>query len=438
MNNLESLKNKIFDLTEEYTKLQYQNNNFIPGKTVIPPSGKVVDSLEIKMIIESALDGWFTADKFNLLFEKKLANFLKVRKLITTTSGSSANLLAFMALTSEQLGDRAIKKGDEFITVAGGFPTTVNPAIQFGAIPVFVDLDIKTHNIDVTQLGKALSKKTKAVILAHSLGNPFNLRVVVDFCKKNNLWLIEDNCDSLGAKYNNQYTGTFGDIGTLSFYPAHHITMGEGGAVFSNSPKIMKIAESFRDWGRDCFCPPGKDNTCGKRFKWDLGDLPKGYDHKYIYAHNGFNLKITEMQAALGYAQLNKLEQFINTRNSNFDYLKSKLLPLSEYFILPEPAENSSPSWFGFLITIKEDAQIKRNDLVKFLDEYKIGTRNLFAGNLIRQPYFKNINYRVINNLDNTDYIMNNSFWVGIYPGISCEMLDYVAAKIKDFIDRKS
>ena len=438
MIKLESLKNKIFHLTEEYTKLQYQNNNFIPGKTVIPPSGKVVDSLEIKMIIESALDGWFTADKFNLLFEKKLANFLKVRKLITTTSGSSANLLAFMALTSEQLGDRAIKKGDEFITVAGGFPTTVNPAIQFGAIPVFVDLDIKTHNIDVTQLGKALSKKTKAVILAHSLGNPFNLRVVVDFCKKNNLWLIEDNCDSLGAKYNNQYTGTFGDIGTLSFYPAHHITMGEGGAVFSNSPKIMKIAESFRDWGRDCFCPPGKDNTCGKRFKWDLGDLPKGYDHKYIYSHNGFNLKITEMQAALGYAQLNKLEQFINTRNSNFDYLKSKLLPLSEYFIFPEPAENSSPSWFGFLITIKEDSQIKRNDLVKFLDEYNIGTRNLFAGNLIRQPYFKNINYRVINNLENTDYIMNNSFWVGIYPGISYEMLDYVAAKIKDFIDMKS
>ena len=314
-----------------------------------------------------------------------------------------------------------------------GFPTTVNPIMQFGAIPVFVDIDISTHNIDVSLIESAISDKTKAIMVAHSLGNPFNLTKVLDICKKNNLWLIEDNCDSLGSKYNNQFTGTFGHIGTLSFYPAHHITMGEGGAVFTNDPVLKKAIESFRDWGRDCYCAPGKDNTCGKRFNWKLGSLPEGYDHKYTYSHNGYNLKVTDMQAACGLAQLDKLEYFIQKRKDNFNYLYNKLKSIEEYVILPKPTEGSEPSWFGFLITLKENCGFQRVDLLKYLDQYKIGTRLLFAGNLTKQPYMENETYRVASDLKNTDYVMNNSFWIGVYPGLTDEMLDFVVTKLETF-----
>jgi CDP-6-deoxy-D-xylo-4-hexulose-3-dehydrase len=430
-------KQKILDLVDEFAKLKYVKQTFIPGDTIIAPAGKVIDGAELKNMVEASLDGWLTTGRFNKAFEIKLANYLGVRFLITTNSGSSANLLAFLALTSPMLGNRSIKKGDEVITVASGFPTTVNPILQFGAVPVFVDIDIETHNIDVTKVEKALSKKTKAVMLAHSLGNPFNLKVILEICKKYNLWLIEDNCDSLGSRYNNQLTGTFGDIATLSFYPAHHITMGEGGAVFTNNPTLKKIITSIRDWGRDCYCQTGKDNTCKKRFGWKLGDLPEGYDHKYIYSHLGFNLKITDMQAACGLAQLDKLESFIQKRKDNFNYLKNKLKSCENFFLLPIATENSDPSWFGFLITIKVESKINRLDLLKYLDQNKIGTRLLFAGNLIKQPYMKGLNYRVSGKLKNTDLAMSNSFWLGIFPGIKKDQLDYVSEKIKLFLKKK-
>lgn len=431
---LEQLKKEIIEKVSEYGKLKYSTNPFVAQETVIPPSGKVLDENELVHMVDASLDGWLTTGRFNEEFEKKLANFLGVKYLLTTNSGSSANLLAFSALTSDQLGDRAIKPGDEVITVAGGFPTTVNPMMHYGVTPVFVDLDLATHNIDVTQLENAYSPKVKAIMIAHSLGNPFNLKAILDFCKKYNLWLIEDNCDALGSKYNGQLTGTFGDIGTLSFYPAHHITMGEGGAVFTQNAKLKKIIESFRDWGRDCYCQPGKDNTCGKRFNWQLGDLPQGYDHKYTYSHMGFNLKITDMQAACGLAQLDKLESFIQARKDNFDYLKAKLQSCEDFIHLPEATENSDPSWFGFLITLKENAGVSRVDFLKYLDQNKIGTRLLFAGNLTKQPYMKNRQYRIVGNLDNTDYIMNNSFWIGVYPGLNKEMLDYVIMHIETFL----
>ena len=431
---LEKLKKEIIEKVSDYGKLKYKNNSFVAQETVIPPSGKVLDENELVYMVDASLDGWLTTGRFNEEFEKKLANFLGVKHLLTTNSGSSANLLAFSALTSNLLGDRAIQPGDEVITVAGGFPTTVNPMMHYGITPVFVDLDLVTHNIDVTQLENAYSPKVKAIMIAHSLGNPFNLKAVLEFCKKYNLWLIEDNCDALGSKYNGQLTGTFGDIGTLSFYPAHHITMGEGGAVFTQNAKLKKIIESFRDWGRDCYCQPGKDNTCGKRFNWQLGDLPQGYDHKYTYSHMGFNLKITDMQAACGLAQLDKLESFIQARKDNFDYLKENLQSCKEFIHLPEATENSDPSWFGFLITLKENAGVSRVDFLKYLDQNKIGTRLLFAGNLTKQPYMKNRQYRIVGNLDNTDYIMNNSFWIGAYPGLNKEMLDYVIMHIETFL----
>ena len=434
LEKIEQLKKEIIDKVSEYGKLKYSINPFVANESVIPPSGKVLDENELVHMVDASLDGWLTTGRFNEEFEKKLANFLGVKHLLTTNSGSSANLLAFSALTSDQLGDRAIKPGDEVITVAGGFPTTVNPMMHYGVTPVFVDLDLATHNIDVTQLENAYSPKVKAIMIAHSLGNPFNLKAILDFCKKYNLWLIEDNCDALGSKYNNQLTGTFGDIGTLSFYPAHHITMGEGGAVFTQNAKLKKIIESFRDWGRDCYCQPGKDNTCGKRFNWQLGDLPQGYDHKYTYSHIGFNLKITDMQAACGLAQLDKLESFIQARKDNFDYLKAKLQSCEDFIYLPEATENSNPSWFGFLITLKENAGVNRVDFLKYLDQNKIGTRLLFAGNLTKQPYMKNRQYRIVGNLENTDYIMNNSFWIGVYPGLSKEMLDYVIMHIETFL----
>jgi CDP-6-deoxy-D-xylo-4-hexulose-3-dehydrase len=434
INEIQKITRNILEQVDKFSAIKYQKTSFIAGETPIPASGKVIDSHELKMMTEACLDGWLTTGRFNNEFEKKLANYLGVKHLITTNSGSSANLLAFTALTSSHLGDRSIKPGDEVITVAGGFPTTVNPIILNQAIPVFVDLDLKTHNIDVNQLEYAYSPKVKALMIAHSLGNPFNLRVVLDFCRRHNLWLIEDNCDALGSRYNGQLTGTFGDIGTLSFYPAHHITMGEGGAVFTQNKQLKKILESFRDWGRDCYCEPGKDNTCGKRFDWQLGDLPHGYDHKYTYSHMGFNLKITDMQAACGLAQLDKLDQFVIARKENFKYLKNKLKSCEDYLLLPEPTDDSDPSWFGFLITIKENNLFQRLDLIRYLDQHKIGTRLLFAGNLLKQPYMKNINYRIVGDLKNTDYIMNNSFWVGVFPGLTNEMLDYIVEKIETFV----
>jgi CDP-6-deoxy-D-xylo-4-hexulose-3-dehydrase len=409
-------------------------NKFIPGETYISPSGKMVGFKEMSLMTEAALDCWLTSGRFEKEFSKKLAKFLGVKHLITVNSGSSANLVAFSTLTSPKLGDRAVRKGDEVISVAAGFPTTVNPIIQFGAIPVFVDVDANTHNIDVTKIEAAITPRTKAIMLAHSLGNPFNLEFVSAICKKYGLWLIEDCCDALGSMYNGKLVGTFGDIGTLSFYPAHHITMGEGGAVFTNHFELKQIAESFRDWGRDCYCDPGKDNTCRKRFCWALGDLPYGYDHKYTYSHLGYNLKITDMQAACGLAQLEKLSDFISARKSNFKILYELLEPMEDILQLPEATKGSDPSWFGFPITIRKDSNIDRLKLLLHLDNQKVGTRLLFAGNLVRQPYMKNLEYKVSGSLENTDHIMNNTFWIGLHPSLTEEMLNYSASQIKRFI----
>ena len=434
MSTTEAIRQQIAGLVQQYADIQYAEKSFVGGQTVIPPSGKVLDANELKLMVEASLDGWLTTGRFNAAFEKRLADYLGVKFLLTTNSGSSANLLAFSALTSPKLGDRAIKQGDEVIGVAAGFPTTVNPILQFGAVPVFVDIEIATHNIDVTKIEAAISPKTKAIMLAHSLGNPFNLKVVMEICRKHNLWLIEDNCDALGSRFGGQLTGTFGDIGTLSFYPAHHITMGEGGAVFTNNAELKLIIESFRDWGRDCYCAPGKDNTCNKRFCWKLGNLPEGYDHKYTYSHLGYNLKITDMQAACGLAQMDKLEGFVQARKDNFAYLKTRLQSCAAFLELPEATENSDPSWFGFLMTIKPEANIRRVDLINYLDQHKVGTRLLFAGNLTRQPYMIGRNFRISGELTNTDMVMNNSFWIGVYPGLTTEMLDYACEKIEAFL----
>ncbi len=430
----DQIRKAISKLVDEYAAIEFAAKPFIPGSTIIPPSGKLIDAREIKNMVEASLDGWLTTGRFNALFEKKLADYIGVRYLITVNSGSSANLVAFSTLTSPKLGKRAIQKGDEVIGVAAGFPTTVNPIVQFGAIPVFVDVDAQTHNIDVTKLEAALSPKTKAVMLAHSLGNPFNLDAVVAFCKKHQLWLVEDCCDALGSMYQGKMVGTFGDIGTLSFYPAHHITMGEGGAVFTNSLELKQIAESFRDWGRDCYCPPGKDNTCGKRFCWKLGDLPEGYDHKYTYSHLGYNLKITDMQAACALAQLDKLDDFIRARKTNFKFLKERLKTCEEFLQLPEATPNSDPSWFGFPITVKENSPVSRLDLLTYLDQQKIGTRLLFAGNLVRQPSMEGAQYRISGDLTNTDRVMNQTFWVGVQPALTQEMLEYVCTQIETYL----
>jgi CDP-6-deoxy-D-xylo-4-hexulose-3-dehydrase len=383
-------------------------------------------------MVAASLDGWLTTGRFNTLFEKGLAEFLGVKYCLSVNSGSSANLVAFNTLTSHKLGDRAIKKGDEVIGVAAGFPTTVNPIIQFGAVPVFVDVDIQTHNINVDLIEAAITPKTKAIMLAHALGNPFNVGIVKEICDKHNLWLIEDTCDALGAEFNGQKCGTFGDIGTLSFYPAHHMTMGEGGAVFMNNPELKAIAESFRDWGRDCYCPPGCDNTCGCRFEQKHGDLPYGYDHKYVYSHSGYNLKITDMQAACGLAQLGKLEYFIEKRRSNYTYLRNKLESLTDFIHLPIPTPNSNPSWFGFPITLKDDCGVSRVDVTKFLDSHKIGSRLLFAGNLLKQPYFKDVEYRVVGDLTHTEKTMNDTFWVGVQPALDEVHFDFIAEKLEE------
>ncbi len=433
MKTPETLRSEIAELVQEYADLQYTEKIFKPGRSVIPPSGKVIGATELKYMVDASLDGWLTTGRFNRRFEKELSEFIGIKHLITVNSGSSANLIAFTTLTSPKLGSRAIKKGDEVIGVAAGFPTTVNPILQFGATPVFVDVDLTTHNVNADLIEAAITPKTKAIMLAHTLGNPFNLDKVTALCDKYKLWLIEDCCDALGAKYNGKYVGTFGDIATCSFYPAHHITMGEGGAVFTNNSELMTIAESFRDWGRDCYCKPGCDNTCGKRFGQQLGGLPQGYDHKYTYSHLGYNLKISDMQAACGLAQLKRLPEFITKRNSNFDYLNSRLSTLLDFIDLTKPTENSIPSWFGFPITIKESIGVNRVDLIKYLDQYKIGTRLLFAGNLTKQPYFKDTEYRVVGSLTNTDITMNQTLWLGIYPGLGMEQLDYIAEKLEEF-----
>ena len=432
-NTLQKLRLEIANLVSEYAKEQYKFKPFVPGETVIPPSGKLLGEEELQNMVEASLDGWLTTGRFNTEFESKLANFLGVKYCLSVNSGSSANLVAFSTLTSPKLGERAIKKGDEVIGVAAGFPTTVNPVIQFGAVPVFVDVDIRTHNVNADLIEAAITPKTKAIMLAHALGNPFNLEKVVELCKKYNLWLIEDTCDALGAEYNGQKCGTFGDIGTLSFYPAHHMTMGEGGAVFMNNPELKIIAESFRDWGRDCYCPPGCDNTCGCRFEQKHGDLPFGYDHKYVYSHSGYNLKITDMQAACGLAQLGKLDFFIKRRRENYTYLRNRLETLTEFIELPQPTPNSNPSWFGFPLTIKPEAGVSRVELTRFLDNNKIGTRLLFAGNLLKQPYFKDVHYKVVGDLTNTNITMNSTFWLGVQPALSNKHLDYVADKLEEF-----
>ncbi len=408
-----------------------KQKNFIAGESVVPPSGKVIGEEEVQNMVAASLDAWLTTGRFNDQFEKELAKFIGIKHLITVNSGSSANLVAFSTLTSPKLGDRAITKGDEVIGVAAGFPTTVNPIVQFGAIPVFVDVDLKTHNVNADLIEAAITPKTKAIMLAHTLGNPFNLKKVRELCEKYNLWLIEDCCDALGAKYEGQMVGTFGDIATLSFYPAHHITMGEGGAVFTSNRKLISIAESFRDWGRDCYCKPGCDNTCRARFNKQLGSLPHGYDHKYTYSHLGYNLKISDMQAACGVAQLKQLPNFIAKRNANFDYLKERLASCSDFIELTDATENSEPSWFGFPITVK--AGVNRVDLTKYLDQHKIGTRLLFAGNLTRQPYFEKVEYREQGELINTDITMNRTFWLGVYPGLDKQHLNFIVEKLKEF-----
>jgi len=430
----DALRRQIAELVQQYADLVYSPKVFLPGHTAVPPSGKVIGAQELKNMVEASLDGWLTTGRFNAEFEKKLAAFIGIKHLITVNSGSSANLVAFSTLTSPKLGERAIRKGDEVIGVAAGFPTTVNPIIQFGAVPVFVDVDRLTHNIDASKIEAAIGPKTKAIMLAHSLGNPFNLDVVTALCKKYNLWLVEDCCDALGSTYRGQMVGSFGDIGTLSFYPAHHITMGEGGAVFTNHDELKTIAESFRDWGRDCYCAPGKDNTCGKRFCWKLGDLPEGYDHKYTYSHLGYNLKITDMQAACGLAQLDKAPAFIQARKDNYAFLRERLKDCEEFLHLPEPTEHSDPSWFGFPITLKDNCPVTRLDLLTYLDQNKVGTRLLFAGNLTRQPYMQGAEYRISGELTNTDNVMNNTFWIGVQPALNREMLEFSAQKIEAYL----
>ncbi len=429
----QALREQILALTQQFHAEAFPTRDFVAGTSTVPVSGKVIDGDDISAVVDSALDAWFTTGRWAKEFEKKLARFFGLRSASLVNSGSSANLVAFSALTSPKLGDRQIKPGDEVITVAAGFPTTVNPILQNRCVPVFIDVTLPHYEVDVSKLEAARSEKTKAVMIAHTLGNAFDAQAVSDFCKKYNLWLVEDCCDALGTTINGKKVGTFGDIATVSFYPAHHITMGEGGAVLTDKPALRVLIESFRDWGRDCWCEPGVDNTCGKRFDWQLGTLPCGYDHKYTYSHVGYNLKATDMQASLGVSQLEKLPAFIEKRKANFVYLKNALKAAEQWLVLPEATPGCDASWFGFPIAVKPEAGFTRDQLTRHLDTAKIGTRLVFAGNLLRQPAYEAWEYRVVGELTNTDYVMNHVFWCGIYPGLSEPMLDYIATTMLDF-----
>lgn len=423
----------ILDLVQAYAERKTAAASFVPGTTLIPPSGKVLGAAEFVNLVDASLDGWLTTGRYNAAFEKKLGGFLGIEHVLTCNSGSSANLLALTALTSPRLGARALQPGDEVITAAAGFPTTVNPILQNGLTPVFVDSEIGTYNPSPAAVEAAISPRTRAIMLAHTLGNPFDAAALRALSDRHGLWLVEDCCDALGSTLNGHKVGSFGHIGTLSFYPAHHITMGEGGAVFTVDRELKQILESLRDWGRDCWCNPGCDNTCGKRFDWQHGELPPGYDHKYVYSHLGYNLKITDMQAAVGLAQLDRIDDFIAARRDNFARLTELLQPLAEFFILPEASPGSIPSWFGFPLTLREDAPFNRIDLLRFLDQRKIGSRLLFAGNLIRQPYFLERPRRIAGRLDNADIIMQRTFWLGVWPGLGDEQLRYIAQSLGDF-----
>ncbi|NJD76982.1 MAG: lipopolysaccharide biosynthesis protein RfbH [Candidatus Methanoperedens sp.] len=437
MKTKEELKKEIFSKVKEYFLLAHRQKQFIPGKSKVNYAGRVYDEKELISLVDSALDFWLTAGRFARQFEKEFAEFLGVKHCLLTNSGSSANLLALSALTSPTLGEKQLKPGDEVITVAAGFPTTVNPIIQNNLIPVFIDVNLGTYNIQCDKIEDAISDRTKAIFIAHTMGNPFNLDAVMEIVKKHDLWLIEDNCDALGSKYKGKYTGTFGHIATFSFYPPHHATMGEGGALVTNDTNLKRLIESFRDWGRDCWCEPGCDNSCGKRFDWQLGELPYGYDHKYIYSHIGYNLKVTDMQAAVGVEQLKKLPSFIEARKRNFRLLYDGLKKYDKYFILPEIEKGAEPSWFGFLLTVRENAGFSKIDIVKYLEEHKIATRMLFAGNITRHPSFTGVNYRTYGDLMNTDYIMNDTFWVGVYPGMTGEIIRYILYCFEEFISLK-
>ena len=434
---LDELRKEIMRLTKKFAEIKLAPKPFRAGEDPVPVSGKVLSSEDFSALVDSSLDGWLTAGRFTADFERSLANFVGARDALFVNSGSSANLIALSGLTSKKLGDRALKPGDEVLSVAMGFPTTVNPIIQNGLRPVVVDVDLDTLDVNAAQLEEAISPKTKAIMLAHTLGNPFDLDTIQRLCRDKNLWLVEDSCDALGSTYKGKRTGSFGDTATLSFYPAHHITSGEGGAVFVKSPLVKKQVESFRDWGRDCYCETGKDNTCAKRFGWKLGNLPEGYDHKYIYSHIGYNLKATDMQAALGLAQLGKVEYFIQKRKDNYEYLKRSLSKV-EGLSVAQATPNSDPSWFGCPITLDQDHPVNREDLLRFLDSRKIGTRLLFAGNITKQPAYKDVDFRVVGNLTNTNVVMTRSFWVGVYPGLTTQMLDYVIESITDFMSGKA
>lgn len=420
------LRRQILGLVSEYCSEAFAPRPFVPGESPVPVSGRVFDGAEMRELVDSALDFWLTTGRFADQFEREFARFIGIRECVLVNSGSSANLVALSALTSPRLGDRRLVPGDEVITAAAGFPTTLNPIFQNNLVPVFIDATIPTYNADVAQLEAALSPRTRALFFAHTLGNPFDLAAVAEFARRHGLWLIEDCCDAVGSSFQGRKVGTFGDIATASFYPAHHITMGEGGGVLTNTPLLRTLAESFRDWGRDCWCAPGKDNTCGKRFDWQLGDLPQGYDHKYTYSHIGYNLKLTDMQAAVGVAQLRKLPDFIEARRRNFEALRAGLAGLEEFFILPEATAGSEPSWFGFPIAVRPEAPFTRNQVTRYLEDRKIATRLLFGGNLVRQPAYRDREFRVVGTLTNADFIMNQVFWIGLYPGIGPEMIAYI------------
>ncbi|MFM7592817.1 MAG: lipopolysaccharide biosynthesis protein RfbH [Isosphaeraceae bacterium] len=436
-NSAEQLRSQILELVRQYHAAAFPGRDFIPGQSPVPCAARVFGAEEIVSLVDCSLDFWLTSGRFTEEFEKRLANFFGIRHCLLVNSGSSANLLALSALTSPKLGEDRLRPGDEVITVAAGFPTTVNPIIQNAMVPVFVDIQLPTYNIDVSQLEAALSPRTRAIMVAHTLGNPFDLKTVCEFAEAHDLWLIEDCCDALGATYHGRHVGTFGDLATCSFYPAHHITMGEGGAVLTHSPRLKSIVESFRDLGRDCWCPTGVDNTCGKRFAWQIGDLPHGYDHKYIYSHIGYNMKATDMQAAVGVAQLDRLLDFISARRSNFNRLYNALQSYEEYFIFAQATAHAEPSWFGFPLTVRPGAPFTRNELGHHLVNVKIGIRQFFAGNLTLQPAYRDVNYRIIGNLINTDTVMNHNLWTGVYPGLNDQMIDYTANQIMEFVDSK-